>query len=184
MPAGLSDLPPRRGGEGTTTIVREFASFLVSTFDATVLIVDANLDGARAKLSDAGAAPLPELVRVLSMDGGPETKRRRVSITLLPRDMFNLPAARDGAAKIADIAQLRAHFDYILVDLPAFAIRPAAVSIGRQIDGIVIVIEAERAPWSEVEITKRAYEAVGANILGAVINKRRFYLPRLIYTRL
>jgi Mrp family chromosome partitioning ATPase len=170
-----------RTGEGTTTIVREFAGFLASTFNAAVLIVDANPNRAVAGRWDADAASLAGLVRALRTRGSPPVKRPGISIVSLLRDMLNMPAGRDDPA---ELAVLRAYFDYVLFDVPALAVNPSAVSIGGQVDGVVIVVEAERTRWPVVENTKRAYEAAGANVLGVVLNKRRFYIPSRIYTQL
>src|ERR1700683_2137125 len=55
-----------RGGEGTTTIVREFAVALSLVFKASVLVVDANPNrGAARACGDVQASALSDLLRAL-----------------------------------------------------------------------------------------------------------------------
>jgi Mrp family chromosome partitioning ATPase len=178
-----------RPGEGTTTIVRGFAGFLVASLNAAVLVVDASNDRTMAAGQPAAAVPLAEILRGLpensgSSNGGFAGGRERFGTACLALDVFNRPAMRENAAQITDLARLRMHFDYALFDLPAVAAHPTAVSIGRHVDGVVIIVEAEHTRWPVVESTKRAYEAAGANVVGIVLNKRRFYIPDPIYARL
>jgi hypothetical protein len=173
-----------RTGEGTTTIVQQFAAFLISTFKPALLIVDANPNQAVAKGWDGGLTSLAELVRALPSNGGPRAKRQSISIASLPPDVINILATGNDAAELVDMARLRARFDYILFDVPAISTHPAAVSIGRHVDGVVIIVEAERTRWPVVVNTKRAYQSVGAEVLGVVLNKRRFYIPSWIYKKL
>ena len=173
-----------RTGEGTTTIVQQFATFLISTFKAALLIVDANPNQAIANGWNGGPAPLAELVRALPSNGGPPAQRHSMRVASLPPDVVNILARGNNAAELVDMVRLRAHFDYILFDVPAISTHPAAVSIGRHVDGVVIIVEAERTRWPVVANTKQAYQAVGANVLGVVLNKRRFYIPNWIYKQL
>jgi hypothetical protein len=46
------------------------------------------------------------------------------------------------------------------------------------------VVEAERTRAPIVEQARRAVEANGGRLLGVVMNKRRYHIPRAIYRRL
>jgi len=52
------------------------------------------------------------------------------------------------------------------------------------VDGVVLVVEAEKTRWQVVESLKEKIENSGGNILGMVFNKRRFYIPENIYRRM
>jgi len=52
------------------------------------------------------------------------------------------------------------------------------------VDGVVVVVEAEKTRWQVVENLKQKIENRGGNILGIVFNKRRFYIPDSIYRKL
>jgi Mrp family chromosome partitioning ATPase len=52
------------------------------------------------------------------------------------------------------------------------------------VDGVVLVVEAEKTRWQVVENLKEKIQNVGGNIIGVVFNKRRFYIPEALYKRL
>jgi Mrp family chromosome partitioning ATPase len=54
----------------------------------------------------------------------------------------------------------------------------------RKVDGVVLVIEAERVRTPVIERAVDTLQDCGANVLGAVLNKRRFPIPRFLYKRL
>ncbi len=58
---------------------------------------------------------------------------------------------------------------------------PDASSIAAACGGAVLVIEAERTRAEVVEEAKRTLEATGVNLLGAVLNRRKYHIPGFIY---
>ena len=169
------------GGEGTTTIVREFAVALSLVFKASVLVVDANPNhGAARACGDAEASPLPDLLRGLQASDAERAKQPGVTVTIFDPEVANGPAGHAHAgASLGDA--LREHFDYVLFDAPALGSSATAVSLARHVDGVVIVIDSERTRWPVVENTKKAYESTGAKVLGVILNKRAFYIPKWVY---
>lgn len=82
----------------------------------------------------------------------------------------------------ADLWQkLRDCFDDIVIDLPATSTSRLGLVSAVHCDGVVVILEAEktRAPVAESLIA--SLRAVRAPILGTVLNKRRYYLPKQIY---
>jgi Mrp family chromosome partitioning ATPase len=51
-------------------------------------------------------------------------------------------------------------------------------------DAVILVIEAEKTRWEVARKAKEELEKAGATILGAVLNKRKYYIPRSIYRRM
>jgi Mrp family chromosome partitioning ATPase len=170
-----------RGGEGTTTIVREFAMALALVFKASVLVVDANPNhGAARACGNAEASPLSDLLRGLQASDAELAKRPGVTVAIFDPEVANGPAGQAHAGTSLGDA-LREHFDYVLFDAPALGSSATAVSIARHVDGVVIVIDSERTRWPVVENTKKAYESIGAKVLGVILNKRAFYIPEWVY---
>jgi capsular exopolysaccharide synthesis family protein len=68
------------------------------------------------------------------------------------------------------LAGVRQEFDYILVDVPPMGVvsDPAIVAI--QGDGVLLVLDAQNTRKGSVRQTMRSLEAVGANVLGTVMN--------------
>jgi Mrp family chromosome partitioning ATPase len=162
-----------RKGEGTTTIVREFANALHIIFKASVLVVDANPNrGAIQAFASLEAKPLSDMLRTIESTDSERQRATGITSVIYDADIMDSPATQ---------AILRGHFGYVLLDTPALGSTATAISFARHVDGVVIVVEAERTRWPVVENTIKAYEAAGAKVLGVVLNKRAFYIPRWVY---
>jgi protein-tyrosine kinase len=170
-----------RAGEGTTTVVREFAMTLSLVFKASVLVVDANPNhGAALAFNTAEAAPLSNLLRGLRASDAGAAKHPGVTLAIFDQGVLNGSAGpTDAGVSLGDA--LRQHFDYVLFDAPALGSSATAVSLARYVDGVVVVIDSERTRWPVVENTKKAYESIGAKVLGVILNKRAFYIPKWLY---
>ena len=80
--------------------------------------------------------------------------------------------------------QLRQHYDEVVIDSPALSVSPLGRFIAAHADAVVIVVEAEKTRSPVARQLIEDLHAVRANIIGSVLNKRRFYVPRSIYNRL
>jgi len=49
------------------------------------------------------------------------------------------------------------------------------------VDGVILVVEAEKTKWRTARHVRAQIERVGGKILGIVFNKRRYYIPQSIY---
>ncbi len=82
------------------------------------------------------------------------------------------------------LSALRARFALIVFDAPPADVAPDAFALASRSDGVVLVVEAERTRWQVADAVRARLEEQGGRILGAVLNKRRFYIPGWIYRRL
>jgi Mrp family chromosome partitioning ATPase len=170
-----------RGGEGTTTIVREFAMTLSLVFKASVLVIDANPNRGAAHACGAAEAPaLSDLLRGLQTIDAERLKQPEVTVAVFDPEVANSLAGQGlVGASLGDA--LRKYFDYVLFDAPALGNSATSVSLARHVDGVVIVVDSERTRWPVVENTKKAYESTGAKVLGVILNKRTYYIPNWLY---
>lgn len=74
--------------------------------------------------------------------------------------------------------------DLIILDTPPLLSSPLAQALAPTVDGVVLVVEAERTRAPVVEACRDALNAAGANLLGVVLNKRRYHVPKALYDRL
>lgn len=74
-------------------------------------------------------------------------------------------------------------YRYILFDSMAIQANPEVLVMAPVFDGVVLVLESEMTPWSIGEATKDKLERSGANLTGAILNKRKLYIPKWIYDR-
>jgi Mrp family chromosome partitioning ATPase len=56
--------------------------------------------------------------------------------------------------------------------------------IGRLADGVVLVIEAHATRREAARKVKESLEAANVRLLGAVLNKRTFPIPEVLYNRI
>jgi protein-tyrosine kinase len=175
-------------GNGCTWVCARVASILASQDSATVCIVDANLrhPGLHEQfstenqlgLSDALLTPDPvrNYARAL---GQPNLwmisagSRLEESQSLLSSDRMRLR-----------LSELRAEFDYILLDASAVNTNNDAVMLASGSDGVVLVLKANASRRESARRTMQDLQNAKACVLGAVLNQRTFPIPASIYNKL
>jgi len=73
---------------------------------------------------------------------------------------------------------------FVVVDLPAVSEASWAARLAHLCDGVVLVVGAERSRWEAVNRAKEQLVNSNANVLGVVLNKRRFHIPEWLYRTL
>ena len=69
------------------------------------------------------------------------------------------------------VGQARRLFDYVLIDSPPTGLASDAMIIAAQADGVLLVLDSEGTSKGSLRKAVRNLEAVGANVLGTVMNK-------------
>jgi Mrp family chromosome partitioning ATPase len=80
--------------------------------------------------------------------------------------------------------ELRAQFDYLLIDAPSLSRYADATALGRLTDGLVLVLEANSTRKETALNVMENLRAAQIQVLGAVLNKRTFPIPEPLYRRL
>jgi capsular exopolysaccharide synthesis family protein len=173
-----------RHGEGATTTAAVFASILVRRRGGRVAVVEANLrtpsfdavfnirrDGGFAELI-RGQRPLGEVALA--------TEVPNLFAIGCGHSTMGAPALFDSPGLAPALEQLRAHFDFVIFDLPPANVYGDASILGPRLDAAIIVIEADRTRIPEVERTRRSLERVGVKLVGTVLNRRRSYIPAFL----
>jgi Mrp family chromosome partitioning ATPase len=171
-------------GEGVSTVAAQLAVTAARSLCKPVALVDCNLSDPAAHrlfnlpigpgLRDALWEPAP--VQQFLQPGG------------VP-DLFVLSAGRaeHGAALAFSspnlvhlLEDLRDSFALIVVDLPTFS-HGVPSGVGALLDGLLLVIQAEKVRFEAAQRTMAAMRSTGINLLGAVMNKRQHYVPKWLY---
>lgn len=84
----------------------------------------------------------------------------------------------------ACIDELRTAFDYVLLDTPPMATSSDALIIASALDGLAMVVEAHSTNCDAALKAARGAVAANTRILGAVLNKRTYPIPKAIYKKL
>jgi protein-tyrosine kinase len=175
-------------GEGASTVAREVASILCRNGSAQAVLVDANLRTPSQHLAfrlerTNGLSELATrgLAAEAGVRQGPGTSLPVVTAGRpagSPTEVLGLPALK------AAIEQLRARFDWVILDGPPITIYSDAAILAPMVDGVVLVVEAERTRWEVVSQAKRTIEESGGRVLGAVLNRQHYHIPPALYGRL
>lgn len=174
-------------GEGTTTIISQFAVFLAQSGDKVVL-VDANLRNpaihSRFQLDkECGFADL--VVRACSArDALKSTKLEGFSIVTSGSSDSNPYCLFDRERMKPAVDELRTMADWVLLDTSAVNEFNDALSIACLVEGVILVIEAEKTPREVARYAIARAEGTDAPIMGSVLNRRKTYIPSWITSRL
>jgi capsular exopolysaccharide synthesis family protein len=82
------------------------------------------------------------------------------------------------------ISYVKSCFEFVVLDLPPVLQFAEAIPLSQQCDGLVLVVRANHTRWEIVAEAKRLLQKSGVNILGAVLNRRKFHIPERIYRKL
>lgn len=174
--------------EGTSTVARNLATALSHSGTEQVLLVDANFR-APSQHGAFGVDRSTGLGDVLKGD---------VSLTsVLHSGVGNgislitcggpvkSPTQLLTAAGIQGVMMaLLSLFDWIIVDSPPITAYPDVASLASASGAAILVIRAESTRSEVVDEAKKTLEGTGVDLLGAVLNRRRFHIPNAIYRRL
>jgi capsular exopolysaccharide synthesis family protein len=175
-------------GEGTSTLARNTAIGLGRREREQVLLIDGNL---RTPSVDKtfGTDREPGLSDVL-LDAIPVTRAIRTDLSA-EIDIMTAGSRVPSPAQVLSASALEGAvvsvmslYDWIIFDSPAATSYPDASSIASVCGGAVIVVQAERTRQEVVEEAKRKLDSSGVWVLGAVLNRRKYHIPQIVYNRL
>jgi capsular exopolysaccharide synthesis family protein len=79
---------------------------------------------------------------------------------------------------------LRGRFEYVLLDSAAVGVNPETTIICSKVDAVVMVVKYGSTRREVVRRAKETIQRAGGNLLGIVLNKRKFPVPEFLYRRL
>jgi Mrp family chromosome partitioning ATPase len=88
------------------------------------------------------------------------------------------------AQGLDNLQTLRFVFDYVFLDCAALTKSDIGALMAPAVDGVVLVVEAERTRKEQVRNAMNTIENAKGNLLGCVLNKRRYSVPHWIYSRI
>lgn len=174
--------------EASTRICARAGQALAKQGTGTVCLVDANLrspslhahlgvDNQRG-LSDAlfQTGPIRDLAQPLT--GG--------SLWLVPSGTKtpDVYTRLGGEIMQSCLADLRTQFDYVLIHAPPADLYADAAVVGKLVDGVILVVEANSTRRETTKQVKESLDAANIKICGAVLAQRTFPIPEVLYRRL
>ncbi|MFC2088439.1 tyrosine-protein kinase family protein [Calditrichota bacterium] len=79
---------------------------------------------------------------------------------------------------------LKTKIGFILLDIPPILKYSEGMALSKLCDGIIIVIGAGETRWQMVQEAEHTLKNAEVNIIGTVLNKRKFFTPDWLYKRL
>jgi capsular exopolysaccharide synthesis family protein len=175
-------------GEGVSTIAGRLAVAAACSGPHRVLLVDANLR--RPSLHRTfKVRPKPGLAEVLLGGRLPEdivqpSSVSRLSILAAGKSNGRIAAAYHVEHLPELIEMLGSGFDLVVFDLPPAGQEGSVIRLAGLLDGVLLVVEAERGRWETARRVRQLLERADTRLLGAVLNKRRRHIPGWVYRRL
>jgi uncharacterized protein involved in exopolysaccharide biosynthesis/Mrp family chromosome partitioning ATPase len=171
--------------EGVSTIAANLARAMSDRYAGKVLVIDANTAyPSLHKILGVGLSPgLTDIIKTCSAKDA-------------IRQIYNLRAISAGMDPdcLTDglmwerfkhlLAESKKRYRITIIDIPAMTQGALASKIAAACDGVIMVIEAERLRWEAGQNWCKQLDARKVKPIGAVLNKRRFYIPHWIYKAL
>jgi protein-tyrosine kinase len=172
-------------GEGVSTIAREFAITAAKRLGKKVLILDAACHNSIQHLyfeishrySWKEALSNGDLVESACYHAGVTN----LYLSPISAGSTSKQQAYFEQANAELFSELKKEFDLIVVDSAPASVSAASMAMARYVDGVILVIEAERTRWQVASKVRDTIRKSGGKICGVVLNKRRFYIPEKIY---
>lgn len=175
-----------RPEEGVSTIIFNMAIALSRNTDRRILVVDAN--NRRPKLHSwfgipKGAPGLIDVLTGLASFDDVLNQDEENNFSFIPPGMATKHPIVLFEGKTTDdfLNEARRRFDIILFDSPALVIGPETSVLARKLDGLILVIEAEKTRWEVSTFHKQQLVDAGVSLTGAILNKKRMFIPKLFY---
>ncbi len=173
-------------GEGVTSLIREFARVCSHTFGKSVLLLEYTGSQSQGMNSAVPSQTLEKVIDgTLSLD---DFLSKPANSGYYTGDLSTLGTSLSIIFSSPHISSfmklLENRFDIILLDAPSLAVSSDGIASARQVDGVVLIVEAEKTRWPVAANAKDKIQKAGGDILGIVLNKQRHYIPAAIYKRL
>jgi Mrp family chromosome partitioning ATPase len=172
-------------GEGASTIVTEVALAVCGLLKNRILLIDAT--GTPSPLSRSLGDDVPASLDTVLLGQAPITD----ALTTLPDVELHFATLSPGGTNGNRLpstrsiqtlfSRLRQYYELILVDGGSVQSDNYSPVLARAVDGVVLVVEAERTRMPVVDWSLQLLETSKARLLGTVLNKRRFHIPKRVY---
>lgn len=174
-----------RKGEGTSTLVREFAMVAAQHSTKPVLLVEADLINP-SQYQAFGIPAKPPLDHVLKEGKAIEGVASQVDKS----NLFLATLSSKTQSALTDRTFLRPtemwelvrdQFSLILIDSSPASITSDSLALCESVDGIVLVVEAEKTRAVVAKNVKDLILMREGNLLGMVFTKRKLHIPECLY---
>lgn len=171
--------------EGVSTVSSNLAQFLARRCKETVLLVDLNLrdPGVHRMFGKPLSPGVIDLVleSPLEISCIQYTSIENLHI-LTAGENFDEYTGLYDMQSVADLINLmKRDYEFVIFDTPPFCEDSTIIRLAGLVDGIILILEAERVRWEAARQLKERLAQAQGKILGAILNKRKFHVPDWMY---
>jgi len=177
-----------KAGEGTSTLIREFALTVAQHSSKPVLLIEADSNApSQAQAFTLGAKPPLDYVL---REGKPlngvtsQIEQSNLFLASLSSNFFRSLTDRSFFHSTDMWKEVRNQFSLILIDSSPVNASPDGLAICEFVDGVVLVLAAEKTRSAVAQNVKKEILRREGNLLGIVFTKRKFHIPKSIHKHL
>jgi len=177
-------------GEGTTTVATNFAESLAEDKKYKILMVDANtrtpalhriVNDLRPNDNFAFSDVLTQQVEKWTLPKPSAASNLCLvasgDISYHPSQVFDHTRFEKFISSVTEL------FDFVIFDSSPIGQYYDSIVLGSRVDGVILVIEAEKTQLQEVKWAKQMLQDKNIRILGVVLNRRRFRIPKSVFQK-
>ncbi len=174
--------------EGVSTVAANLARFLARRGKEPVLLVDLNMHDPSIHTM-FGKSLSPGVYDLVFSNPVEFSSVQSTDV----ENLFILPAGEclddyTGLYDVQGLSELlelmKRDYEYVIFDTPPVYEDNIAVRMSELVDGFILVVEAERVRWEAAQRMKDRLIQAQANILGVILNKRKYHVPDWVYNRM
>lgn len=175
-PGRVLQLVAANGEEGVSSLALDLALLASGANAKRVLLVDIEpaVDASAVQALGEGGASLARLP-----DNRAQVNGGALHVTL-PMGVGSHAMTESQWERF--FVEARRDYDLILIDSPALARSAAGLIVAPLADMTMIVVEAEATRAAVARNMIERIDSAGGEVIGAILNKRGFYIPRMIYS--
>ena len=172
--------------DGRSTIALIFTAFISQMSpDKRVLLVDADIEsaGLSSWFLNSGDAPgIAEYYRGEASFDECVQPTSNQGLAFVAACRKHSPVSRLSPARLKAFAeQATTNFDLIVFDSPAGGSNNDLSVMAEIIQQLFLVVRYEGATREQIAVMLKEIQRTDVNILGAILNRRRFVIPKLLY---
>lgn len=100
------------------------------------------------------------------------------AVSICARDLGRGDSGRSTQTNLSiAVEAIRNKYRYALVDCGSMKATQSAIRLAPLVDGIILVLEANRTQTDQIHYAEKTIEGVNGRILGHVLNKRTYVIP-------
>ena len=113
-----------------------------------------------------------------------DTKYENLTIMTFGSSSFKKTNHLDEKLLKEKLSTIKNTFDFIVFDGDSMLASSNVSIVANNFDGTIIAIVCEKTKWEVVQMAIEKADMLGENVLGVVLNKRKYYIPKMLYGKI